>query len=82
MRRRPTVGHRDTLAAMSSDAKPGQPKVRRRTQAGSFGGPAFHFSMLRPHGFKERVPPLENLEHAEVNRAEPEQGPESSDVQL
>jgi len=26
--------------------------------------------LLQPHGFKERVPPLENLEHDELNRAE------------
>ena len=37
---------------------------------------------LRPHGFKERMPPLENPEHDEVNRTEPEEGPESNEVQL
>ena len=39
-------------------------------------------TLLQPHGFRERVPPLENLEHDELKAAEPEEGPESSDVQL
>ena len=38
--------------------------------------------LLQPHGFRERMPPLENLEHDEVNRAEPDEGPESDEVQL
>jgi hypothetical protein len=38
--------------------------------------------LLQPHGFRERVPPLENLEHDEVNRAEPEDGAEGGEVQL
>ena len=39
-------------------------------------------TLLRPHGFKERVPPLENLEHDEVNRAEPDEGADCDPIQL
>lgn len=39
-------------------------------------------ALLRPHGFRESVRPLENLEHDEVNRAEPEEGPENEPIQL
>ena len=45
------------------------------------GGPPLEM-LLRPHGFKEREPPLENLEHDEVNRTEPDEGPESDPIQL
>ncbi len=38
--------------------------------------------LLQPHGFRERKPPLENLEHDELNRTEPEEGPESDETQL
>lgn len=38
--------------------------------------------LLRPHGFKERAPRSENLEHDEVNRAEPEEGPVFDPIQL
>jgi len=38
--------------------------------------------LLQPHGFKERVPPLENLEHDEVNRAENDDPAERGEIQL
>jgi len=38
--------------------------------------------LLQPHGFKERVPPLENLEHDEVNRAENDAPAELGEIQL
>ena len=38
--------------------------------------------LQQPHGFRERTPPLENPEHDEVNRAEPDEGPESDEAQL
>ena len=38
--------------------------------------------LLQPHGFKERVAPLENLEHDEVNRLQPDEGPEGSEAEL
>jgi len=39
-------------------------------------------TLLKPHGFRERMPPLENLEHDEVNRTEPGEGTEPDEVQL
>jgi len=45
------------------------------------GGPPLE-TLLRPHGFRERVLPLENLEHDEVNRAEPDEGTENDPIQL
>lgn len=39
-------------------------------------------SLMQPHGYRERVPVLENLEHDEVNRAEAEDRTEDSEVQL
>ena len=45
------------------------------------GGPPVE-TLQRPHGFRERVSPLENLEHDEVNRTEPEEGAESDPIQL
>lgn len=39
-------------------------------------------TLQRPHGFRERVPLLENLEHDEVNRTEPDEGTESDLIQL
>ena len=38
--------------------------------------------LLQPHGFKERVPPLENLEHDEVNRAENDASADLGEIQL
>ncbi|HZE61596.1 MAG TPA: hypothetical protein VE085_13690 [Burkholderiales bacterium] len=38
--------------------------------------------LMQPHGFKERVTPLENLEHDEVNRLQPDEGPEGAEVEL
>ncbi len=38
--------------------------------------------LLKPHGFKERVPPLENLEHDELNRAQLEESAEDAEIQL
>ena len=38
--------------------------------------------LLQPHGFKERVAPLENLEHDEVNRELPDESAEGGEVQL
>ena len=38
--------------------------------------------LSQPHGFKERVPPLENLEHDEVNRAENDAPAELGEIQL
>jgi len=38
--------------------------------------------LLQPHGFKERVTPLENLEHDEVNRAENDDPAERGEIQL
>jgi hypothetical protein len=38
--------------------------------------------LLQPHGFKEQAPPLENLEHDEVNRAENDDSDERREVQL
>jgi hypothetical protein len=38
--------------------------------------------LLRPHGFKEQAPPLENLEHDEVNRAENDDSDERREIQL
>jgi len=40
------------------------------------------WTLLTPHGFREHAPPLENLEHDEVNRTEPDEGPESDEIQL
>ena len=45
------------------------------------GGPPLE-TLQRPHGFREHVPPLENLEHDEVNCTEPEEGTESDPIQL
>ena len=39
-------------------------------------------TLLRPHGFRERAPRLENPEHDEGNRAEPEEGAEHDPIQL
>jgi len=39
-------------------------------------------TLQQPHGFKERVPLLENLEHDEVNRAGSDETPESDEIQL
>ena len=39
-------------------------------------------ALLRPHGFREHVPPVDNLEHDEVNRAEPGEGAEPSEAEL
>jgi len=38
--------------------------------------------LLRPHGFKEHTPPLDNLEHDEVNRAENEDPAARRQIQL
>ena len=38
--------------------------------------------LLQPHGYREHVAPLENPEHDEVNRAEPEDAPEGDEIQL
>jgi len=38
--------------------------------------------LMQPHGFKERVVPLENLEHDEVNRVPPDESAEGGEVQL
>jgi len=38
--------------------------------------------LQQPHGFKERVAPLENLEHDELNRAQNEDPAERDEVQL
>jgi len=38
--------------------------------------------LLQPHGFRERVAPLENLEHDELNRAENEDPAERREIQL
>jgi hypothetical protein len=38
--------------------------------------------LMQPHGYRERVAVLENLEHDEVNRAEAEDRIEDSEVQL
>ena len=38
--------------------------------------------LLQPHGFKERVAPLENPEHDEVNRELPDESAERGEVQL
>lgn len=38
--------------------------------------------LQQPHGFRERMPQLENLEHDEMNGSEPDEGPESDEVQL
>jgi hypothetical protein len=38
--------------------------------------------LLLPHGFRERVAPLENLEHDELNRAENEDPAERREIQL
>jgi hypothetical protein len=38
--------------------------------------------LQQPHGFKERVAPLENLEHDEVNRAENDEPAERGEIQL
>jgi len=37
---------------------------------------------LRPHGYKEHVPPRENEEHDELNRAENEDPAEEREIQL
>ncbi len=39
-------------------------------------------TLLRPHGFRERVPSVENLEHDEVNRPAPDEGTENNPIQL
>jgi hypothetical protein len=39
-------------------------------------------TLLRPHGFREQAPPLDNLEQDEVNRAEPHEGADSDPIQL
>ncbi len=39
-------------------------------------------ALLQPHGFRERVAPLENLEHDELNRAENEDPAERREIQL
>jgi hypothetical protein len=38
--------------------------------------------LLQPHGFKERKPPLENVEHDEVNRADDGDPAEHGEIQL
>jgi hypothetical protein len=38
--------------------------------------------LMQPHGFRERVAPLENLEHDELNRAENEDPAERREIQL
>jgi len=38
--------------------------------------------LLQPHGFKERKPPLENVEHDELNRAENDDAAERGGIQL
>ena len=38
--------------------------------------------LLQPHGFRERVAPLENLEQDELNRAENEDPAERREIQL
>jgi hypothetical protein len=38
--------------------------------------------LMQPHGFKERVAPLENLEHDEVNRSENDDPAERGEIQL
>jgi len=37
---------------------------------------------LRPHGYREHVPPRENQEHDELNRAENEDPAEEREIQL
>ena len=39
-------------------------------------------ALLRPHGFKEQAPPLDNLEHDEVNRAENDDAAARDEIQL
>jgi hypothetical protein len=38
--------------------------------------------LLQPHGYREHAAPLENLEHDELNRAEPEDAPERDEIHL
>jgi len=38
--------------------------------------------LLQPHGFKERRPPLENVEHDELNRADNDDAAERGEIQL
>ena len=38
--------------------------------------------LMRPHGFKEPAPALDNLEHDEVNRAENDDPAERREIQL
>ena len=38
--------------------------------------------LMQPHGFRERVARLENLEHDELNRAEDEDPAEQREIQL
>jgi len=38
--------------------------------------------LLQPHGFKERKPPLENVEHDELNRADNDDSAERGEIQL
>jgi hypothetical protein len=45
------------------------------------GGPPLR-ELLQPHGFKEHAPPLENLEHDEVNRGDNEDPAERREIQL
>jgi len=39
-------------------------------------------TLLKPHGFRERMPLLDNVEHDELNRAEPDAGTETDPIQL
>jgi hypothetical protein len=38
--------------------------------------------LLQPHGFKERKPALENVEHDEVNRAETDDPAKDGEIEL
>ena len=61
---------------------PAQMILQRLGQVWLYHGGMPLQGLLQPHGFHERVPPLENPEHDEVNRTEPDEGPESDPIEL